>query len=482
MSHTEFTLHFGSDTIGGMIAEVRHGDHRVIFEMGGAYDPRSDIYGAGIDRRRESWLKDALRLGLLPRIDGVFPAAALDGLEGIASAEDSDVNTIVFVTHLHLDHMAYMGAVHPEIPVYLSENAQRIERALRDTGDGVPAFRDAYTSFVPNEPIRFGEIELLPLLSYDMAYGHSSCLITTPDGTVHWTGDLVMHRPEELPNRMRELEILRERGVDVLICDCCEFIHADLVDEFRDPSGNLRATLELPKGWKSEAEMAEAREGWLRGAEGLVTFNFYQREMAMVQLIEDLAIRNERKLVLEPDAAWIVHSYFGTRPHIYVPDSPRYDPANPPAWYTELLRNSTVVTPSDIAADPRGYLLQVSYPNALELLDLPSNGGRFLQIFGIPIGDFDPAWKHLVDIVSRAGFEFVDIGHDMPAGHSSPGAVRYYVEEVAPKILIPAHSFTPKRLEAPEGITRLIPEHGRRYRLADGALTPIKDDESIGRV
>ncbi len=476
MTHTEFTLHFGGTTIGGMIAEVRHGKHRVLFEMGAAYDPRTDLYSTGILQRREGWLKDALLLGQVPKIDGVFPAAAIAGVPGIIPAEESDVETIVFITHLHLDHMAYMGAVHPDIPVYLSANAQRIEQALEETGEGVPTFRSEYTAFTPGEPIRFGEIELLPLLSYDMAYGHSSCLITIPGGTVHWTGDLVMHRPEELPNRLVEIELLRERGVDVLICDCCEYMDAELVEEFRDDSGRLRATLELPEGWKSEEEMAEDREGWLDGASGLVVFNYYQREMAMIELLQNLAARYGRELVLEPDAAWIVHRYFGVQPNVYVPDSPRYRPESPEAWFTELMGQCTLVTRADLDAAPERYLLQNSYPNALELFDLPSEGGRYLQIFGIPIGDFDPKWATLVDLVERAGFEFVDIGYDMPAGHSSPGAVQYYVEGVAPRVLIPAHSFNPERLEAPEGVVRLIPEHGTRYVLANGTLTPIAGD------
>lgn len=473
MSHTEFTLYHGSDTIGGMIAEVRHGTHRVLFEMGAAYDPRTDPYSAGIRQRHTSWLKDALRLGLVPPIDGIFPAAAIKGVEGVVSAEDSDLETIVFITHLHLDHMAFMGAVHPKIPVYLSKNAQIIERALEDTGDGVRTFRDQYTEFTPGEPIRFGEIELLPLLSYDLAYGHSSCLITTPDGTVHWTGDLVMHRPEELPNRLQEIELLRDRSIDVLICDCCEFMHADLVDEFRNEDGTIRATLELPEGWKTEDQMASDRENWLHGASGLVAFNFYQREMAMAELLTDLATRHGRTLVFEPDAAWIVHRYFGIAPNVFVPDSTRFASDPQDLWFVELMKHCTVVTRSEIEAEPSRYLLQVSYPNILELFDLPSDGGRFLQIFGIPIGDFDPAWGHLVTIVEQAGFSFVDIGHDMPAGHSSPGAVQYYVEGVSPKILIPAHSFTPERLEAPAGTTRLIPEHGQRFVLKNGGLTPI---------
>lgn len=475
MPRTEFTMHAGTHTIGGVIAEVRYGDHRVIFEMGSAYNPRTDIHFNGIERRTRSWLRDGLRLGDIPRIDGLYPADAIRGVDGLVSAEDSDVETIVFITHLHLDHMGYMGAVAPQIPVYLSANAQRIESALHDTGDGVPTFRSEYTAFTPGEPIRFGEIELLPLLSYDMAYGHSSCFVTTPDGTFHWTGDLVMHRPEELPNRLAEIELLSERGVDVLICDCCEFMHQDLIDEFTGPDGELIPTLEFPKSWASFEEQEEQRRTMLAGIPGLAVFNHYQREMEMTRMLEELASEHGRTVVFEPDAAWIVHRYYGTTPHVIVPDSDRYAHPEHMPWFQELLANSTLVTTDEISANPSGYLVQVSYENLLTLLDLPSDGGAYVHLFGIPIGDFDPKYSFMREVVDRAGFDFVDFGAALPAGHSSPGAVRYYAEKVAPKVLIPAHSFNPERLTAVPGSVRLMPEAGRTYVLRDGALIPADE-------
>ncbi len=474
MPRTEFTMHAGTHTIGGVIAEVRYGDHRVIFEMGSAYNPSTDIHFNGIERRTTSWLRDGLRLGDIPKIDGLYPAAAIRGVDDIISADDSDVKTIVFITHLHLDHMGYMGAVAPQIPVYLSANAQRIEAALQDTGDGVPTFRTEYTEFTPGEPIRFGEIELLPLLSYDMAYGHSSCFITTPDGTFHWTGDLVMHREEELPNRLAEIELLKGR-VDVLICDCCEFMHQDLVDEFTGPDGQLIPTLDFPKSWTSFEDQAEHRRTMLAGISGLAVFNHYQREMEMVRLLSDLAAENGRTIVLEPDAAWIVHRYYGTKPHIIVPDTDRYAHPEHMPWFTELLANSTVVTTDEISANPSGYLVQVSYENLLTLLDLPSDGSAYVHLFGIPIGDFDPKYRFMRQVVDQAGFDFIDFGAALPAGHSSPGAVRYYAESIAPKVLIPAHSFNPERLEAVPGSVRLMPETGRTYVLRDGALIPADE-------
>ena len=84
----------------------------------------------------------------MPRVEGLYRREDLFDLP-LTSAEDSPWNTAVFITHLHLDHMAYMGAVAPEIPVYLHPAAQKIEAALEATGRGVPTVGRNYQDLLP---------------------------------------------------------------------------------------------------------------------------------------------------------------------------------------------------------------------------------------------------------------------------------------------------------------------------------------------
>ncbi|MDR2378940.1 MAG: hypothetical protein LBD70_05915 [Bifidobacteriaceae bacterium] len=473
MTDTVFTMYSGLRSIGGVVATLTRGRDRVVFEIGAAYDPATAFYGGALAPRPAGWLRDGLRLGLIPWIDGLYPAAALDGLKGIVPAEDSDLNTAVFISHLHLDHMAYMGAVHPDIPVYLSANAQRIEAALEETGDGVASFRDSYSAFEPGQPIMVGAIELLPLASFTPAYGHSSCLITTPEGSLHWTGDLVMTRPEELANRLRDIELFRRRGgVDVLICDCTEFGDDALVAACSDESGAIRASLELPAGWETFDQMDQARREILAGVEGLAAFNFYPREIEDVEMLLELGRATGRAVVFEPDAALVVARYFAARPLTWRPDSPRYAPGGEPAWLAGLGRTSDLITRQMIRANPAGYLIQIGFPNILELFDLPAAGGAYLQMGGVPMGDFDPDYGRMVKLAEKAGFRFVAFDDHMNMRHSPPNMVRYYVDAVDPRVLIAAHGLNPERLAAKSG-RWLQPEYGRPYRLADGDLTPL---------
>ena len=122
---TEFVMYSGLHTIGGVNMAITYGNDRVIFECGLAYDPATDVFDGTVRPRDKNWVRDKLRLGILPRIEGIYRRQDL-GDDPLESAEESQLNTAVFITHLHLDHMAFMGMIAPQVPVYLHHNAQCI--------------------------------------------------------------------------------------------------------------------------------------------------------------------------------------------------------------------------------------------------------------------------------------------------------------------------------------------------------------------
>ena len=166
---TKFVMYSGLRTIGGVVASVTYGKDRVIFEFGSAYEPSTAVFDAIVEPRTENRVRDLLKIGILPRIDGMYRRQDLGGYP-LISAEESDLNTAVFITHLHLDHMALIGTVAPEIPVYMHHNAQVIERALEATGKGVQTLERGYTDLIPNAPVQVGQLQVLPMLCKDTGH------------------------------------------------------------------------------------------------------------------------------------------------------------------------------------------------------------------------------------------------------------------------------------------------------------------------
>lgn len=476
---TKFILHAGLYTIGGVIASVQYGKDRVIFEMGSAYSPENDVYDGYVLPRSKAWVRDAIRTKKVPPIDGLYRKQDLEGFMGLIPAEESDLNTAVFITHLHLDHMSGMGMVAPEIPVYLNENAAVIERALEATGEGVPTLEREYTHFEAGVPIHVGAIEVLPIMTSSRSYRDFALLVTTPDGTIHWTGDLSLHG-EDAHLAIAQMEFLKAKGIDVLLCDSTSFMDDILLqmNSTTDPEAII-PTREIPKGMLDSADVNRELFKILEGQTGLCIFNFYQREMDEVKRYIEWAERVNRLCVFEPDCAYIVYKFYGIRPNIFVPDSERYpnSPEEQPAWFRELLDNSQVITREDIEANPAGYLLQNSYRHILELFDLPDEGGAYLHADGIPIGEFDPTYKNLMRIINRTNFNYVTFFSKNYFGHGYPPQVKYFVDQVDPKVLVPCHGFNPERL-LPNNGEQLLPVEGKTYILANGKLHPEEADEN----
>ncbi|MFQ9901508.1 MAG: MBL fold metallo-hydrolase [Ruthenibacterium sp.] len=422
---TEFVMYSGLHTIGGVNMAITYGNDRVIFECGLAYDPATDVFDGTVRPRDKNWVRDKLRLGILPRIEGIYRRQDL-GDDPLESAEESQLNTAVFITHLHLDHMAFMGMIAPQVPVYLHHNAQCIERALEATGQGVETLQRTYCDIVPGQPVHVGAIEVLPILCKAKSYYDFAFFIRTPDGTVHWTGDLCLHGTEA-EKTLRQMEFLKQQEVDVLLCDCTSFM--DSVMKLMYPTmeaSAVRPSPDVPPGMLSEREYYEGLFEHIKGRSGLCVFNYYQREMEDAEKFLAWAAATRRACVFEPDAAYIVWKFFQIEPFVYLPDTLPYSGPREqwPAWLKELAAHAKFVQRADIWANPAGYMLQNSYPHILELLSLPSQGAAYLHADGTPIGEFDPAYANLRRIVQRAGFEYVTFFCENYFGHLPlPGEV-----------------------------------------------------------
>ena len=397
---TEFVMYSGLHTIGGVNMAITYGNDRVIFECGLAYDPATDVFDGTVRPRDKNWVRDKLRLGILPRIEGIYRRQDL-GDDPLESAEESQLNTAVFITHLHLDHMAFMGMIAPQVPVYLHHNAQCIERALEATGQGVETLQRTYCDIVPGQPVHVGAIEVLPILCKAKSYYDFAFFIRTPDGTVHWTGDLCLHGTEA-EKTLRQMEFLKQQEVDVLLCDCTSFM--DSVMKLMYPTmeaSAVRPSPEVPQGMLSERQYYDGLFEHIKGRSGLCVFNYYQREMEDAEKFLAWAAATRRACVFEPDAAYIVWKFFQIEPFVYLPDTLPYSGPREqwPAWLKELAAHAKFVQRADIWANPAGYMLQNSYPHILELLSLPSQGAAYLHADGTPIGEFDPAYANLRRIV-----------------------------------------------------------------------------------
>ena len=440
---TTITFHSGLDTIGGVVMEIRYGDDRAFFEAGTAYNPAFDMFDGSVDLR-SNIIQDYLWTNEIPHIHGIYRKEDIkDRYPGLISAQDFPIrNQAFFITHLHLDHMRMMGMIDPTVRVFLSRPAQIIEKALEDVGQGVDSVRGFTYSDMEDE-MDVGEIHVKRFIINDDSYQDYSFYIETPDLRFHHTGDVFVYG-KYLDNILNEIRYLNDRQIDILSCEGTRFFSNAKEEDLADirplsSLGPLHGMISFDRLRERIAETIDAHKG-------LIILNYYEREMSDVLLFTEIAEKTGRQLVFEPESAHVINSFFRYPVKVLVPDTYQEEPA----YLKDILSYNGLITKEEILLNPDRYIVQNTYPNLLELLDYRNTDALYLHHSGIPLGDYDPKYQNLMNIINSCNMTynrtyFGEDGYFSP--HAETSQIITYIDMVHPKLVIPCHSGNRKAFE-----------------------------------
>ena len=302
---TEIKFYGGLNTIGGVVMSIVYGNERLLLEIGMAYDPNSDVYDGMVTHRVDNYLVDELKLKRAPLVDGLYSKEYLRDFDLLA-AEDSDLHTSIFITHMHLDHMSCMGLVSDNVDIYLSKPAIVLEEALETVGKGVTNLRKTqFKELDPTKEYKVGEITLKPFLLNDKSYQDYSFYVKTPDMKIHYTGDVLLHG-DYADEVWKEMEVIKNEKVDVLVCDTTALMDNTMTMMYGTPNAEIIGQKELPEGMYSKKMVDNELSKNLLEKEGLCVFNFYEREMGEVLVFNEMAKKSNRMIAFEPETAYLV--------------------------------------------------------------------------------------------------------------------------------------------------------------------------------
>jgi ribonuclease J len=395
----------------GLKFVVEHGVSRAFFEMGIEHAPGVAPFSLGLRPRPGRELADLQAVGMAPRGTGVL--------------ESWDGRTSLFLSHLHLDHVALVPCVPPEVPLYFPLDMEPLRRACVEAG--YLAWREPAGTPVPERGrVRVGEIEVeFVAVDHDLP-GASGFLIRTPDLTIAYTGD---HRWHGLHPERTAAFAATVAGADVLIQEVVSLGFVPPADETGDS----------PPPEPTEADVIAAFGPLLDRAPGLVVANLYPMNRERVHALGAACAAASRRLLLEPQAATM-------------------------AGWPHVLDD-----PAAVRREPAGHCVQGDFWSLPRLIDLrPPPGSIYVHSNGVPLGAFDPAFAVMRSWTDALGLEMVWLG---ASGHSRPDGVRRMVEAVRPGVVLPVHSRRPEALQVP-GVPALVPEPLRTYTTAELRSTP----------
>lgn len=449
----------------GVVASITYGRSRVIFDFGAPFTPLTQPFDGQLEPRAKAWVADAIRLGQIPPVDGVFRAADLGPLSQIRPYENSDWTAGIIISHLHLDHMSGIGMVHPDIPVYLHRDAHRLQLALAEIGEAVGT-----RSFSPidlYEPFYIGEIRVTAYFSDHPCAGAVGYLIEPPDAKYYYSGDVRLHGGR-LRQVLDDMDKLAQEQVDVLILEGTTLSHADLEAIGFEP---LRPSLDIPNGMTSERSLFDGILADLSPAPGLGIFNLYHRDMELIRGLFDIAQQCQREIVFEPKSAYVVMRILDRYPAIIVPDNQQYEPPLA-AYFEEVKRKAArVVTVGEIHAAPERFFIQNSYENILELFDWPTRLARYYHLYGVPLVEGGRDYENMLRVLRMTGTHYAAFADLYCYNHAYPNNLLLMADRIKAKNLVPVHTSCPEKLTS-QYSRQVLPHKGVAYTLQDGLLAP----------
>lgn len=445
---TVLKFYRGMKTIGGTIIEIQYDNSSVIFDFGSVFNGGNPVLDGIIQKREHALVRDLIKLQAIPAIDGYYEASQFLGKPPVVTAEEDTRERAVFISHLHLDHMAYMGCIARSIPVYMSKPSLKLYEALTAIDEEVVPHRN-YEGVAYGEDIQVGDIlvRFVPV-DHDVP-GASALMITTPDGVICYSGDLRLHgnHPDSIESF---LETAKTMNPSILIM---EGTTLSFSDEIHIEPSNQITTESI-----TEKTIPIKIEEQLKQTAGIGIFNIYHRNVERILGMIEGAENAGRITVLELETAYLAQQFYPDREFV------TYSPKGSKPY---SLNNKTIyVTLDQINESPNEYFLQNSYHHLLELLDLDLNNAVYIHSNGAPLGDYDPTYHNLLKFLTLVGVPMISIG---TGGHAYEEHLKYIVDEINPDYLIPIHSFKPERLLPKDGV-QILPAYNESILFENGQL------------
>lgn len=521
------TCYDGVLSIGGnkILLEDEERKTRLFFDFGLPFARRYLFFEEYLKPRAGVGLRDPLRLGLLPLLEGIYRADFVAAL----SPEDKAFLTSsplhrhldidgVLLSHAHLDHSGYISFLHGDIPIYTTAMTAFIAKVVQDIGQSSDIEREVCyftwreleegllhpvsqkknplyhyqgrpfvlldqpslveSGFWSSSPvftkeirpqIRKGAVDKigsLPLRYFPVdhsIFGATAFAVETSVGWVVYTGDFRLHgRYGHLTERF--IEEVAALNPAALICE------GTRIDD------DKRVT---------EEEVFDAALEVAKGALGLIIADFGARNVERLITFLQVAKEVGRRLAISPADAYLLEAMRVASQDL--PDVAQdehlvvyADVKSAPRPWEENLRNryrreGRLIGASEVRGNPEGYILCFSFFDINDLVDIEPKEATYIYSSSEAFNEeMEMDLKRLRNWLDHFHIRFVGDPDDPSAekrlhasGHASGRDIIDLVRRIRPQVIIPVHTVKPKRFsyELRGDIRVRLPKKGRPIEL-----------------
>lgn len=386
-------IHRGTKQIGGTCIELEHEQDRILLDIG-------------------------LPLDGNPNDSGLVP----DFLNRKLQA--------VLISHPHLDHYGLLHHLAPDTPVLMGASARNIIRAAAPfTRQALPALTGM--NFEDKKPITLGAFTITPYLVDHSAFDAYALLIEAGGMRVFYSGDFRGHgRKARLFEQMIAQPPL---AIDVLLME-----------------GSSLSRLEEDERFPTEAELEQALITEFMQTPGMVLFHTSAQNIDRVVSLYRACRQTGRSLIIDLYAAAILEATgYNTIPQsfwpgvaLYVPESQR-KLIKRNGWFDLLKRHASQRIYREQFHELAHQSVVLFRPLMMNDLDLANclEGARF--VYSQWLGYLESG--AYADLQTWLAQRHLPMSYIHTSGHASPHDLKRFASALAPKALVPIHSFATEK-------------------------------------
>jgi ribonuclease J len=422
------TIHRGTHEIGGNCIEIATDSTRIILDVGmPLFDKDRNQFDDKVLKGKS--VNELLEAGILPSVEGLFAEGA---------APDA-----ILLSHAHMDHTGFLPYTRPEIPVYATSGTSKMMKAGAIFARQAELPRGRHSKVTPGVPKQIGDIQVTPFAVDHSAYGGVAFLIEGEGKTVLYSGDIRLHgRKTGMAKTL--LAALKDKTVDLLL------IEGTLLGGDRTKGLN-------------EYELEREITDRIGASKGLVLASFSPQHVDRLVCFIRAAQRTNRTLAVDVYTAFIMHLI---ESEVKIPSPMRSEGIRVfyPQYFLSSYKRKRLtkvynmfledqIELDEILANPAAHLMLFR----TSMLDSDFGGNlpeQTLCLFSRWEGYLDQAeWQTTKAKLESVGGELV---HAHTSGHAYVDDLKYLAQEIAPKKIVPIHTFNPDSLsECVENVTTM---------------------------
>jgi ribonuclease J len=446
---TTLTFYGGVKEVGGNKVLLKDKDTKIFLDFGMPFALRDQFFSSPFLAPKSE--KSLLELGILPKLSGIYE-----------SEESEPEIDAVFISHSHMDHVAYITFLKRRIPVYCGETTKIILDALSEIKISDLEFNIEGLHFetfrTGGKPIRIGSVEIEPVHVDHSVPGAYGFVVHTSSGSFAYTGDFRLHGTK--PEMTRDFIEKAKEAEPVAVI----------------PEGTNMTGAEI----SSEPEVEKKLTDIIKYASRIVFVDFARADIDRLRSVYQAARRNKRKLVISLRQAYLLKAIKEKDEKL------RRDPRIPNLkdenimifrktkkryfwWEQKLIEDyeDKVLDAPEIGQRQSGMVLALSFYDLEELVEIqPQPGSCYILSTSEPYNEeMQIDYERMVNWLNHYGLPQY---HVHISGHIMPFQLKETLQEINSKLIFPIHGDHPELFSKFMKDLRskvIMPKKGKEYIL-----------------